>query len=319
MHFNRVCLIVLLFAPMASARDRQKGAEALLRRAQEATDIRSDTSKPFRLRARFHFAGELLSERAEVEYIETWRSPEQWRREMSSPDFQQVEVGGRDKRWVLHDLIAEPARMRYIREWTQFSGFEVGKVALLTDSEGGGAGHCLSSEVKGTEQTLCFDPATGLLTHRKLGTEPGAMSCEYGDYQKFGQKTYPRTLSCSTTLGFTIDGVVTNLEEDDSSDDATRFAPTGGREWPVCGRISPPRWAHFWGPTPWHLGAPLARGVGVSFAVGVDGKPANITTVKSLGNHSDNAAMGIVRGWKFKPATCSGVPIPYTFEVVFQK
>ena len=53
------------------------------------------------------------------------------------------------------------------------------------------------------------------------------MSCEYGDYQKFGQKTYPRTLSCSTTLGFTIDGVVTNLEEDDSSDDATRFATRG--------------------------------------------------------------------------------------------
>ena len=318
MHLNRVCLIVLLFVTQSSARDRQKDAEALLKSAQEATDIRSDTSKPFRLRARFHFAGELSSERAEVEYVEMWRSPDHWRREMSSPDFAQVEVGGRDKRWVLHDLVAEPARMRYVREWIQISGFEVGKVALLTSSEGGGTGHCFTSDVKGTEETLCFDPATGFLTHRKLGTEPGATSCEYGDYQKFGQKTYPRTLSCSTTLGFTIEGVVTDLTEDDYSDEATRFVPlTGGQEWSVCSRISPPGWLHLWGPT-WHLGAPLARGVGVAFTVGVDGRPANITTVKSVGKHSDDAAMGIVRGWKFKPATCSGAPIPYTFEVVFR-
>jgi TonB family protein len=316
---NQVCLVgCLLLATLSSARDKQKDAEALLKRAQEATDIRSDSSKPFRLRVRFHFAGELSSERAEVEYEETWRSADQWRREIRSPEFEQVEVGGKDKRWVLHDLAAEPARMRYIREWAQISGFEAGEVALLTSAEGGGTGHCLTSYLKGIEQTLCFDPATGLLTHRKLGTEPGAMSCDYGDYKKFGEKTYPRTLSCSATLGFTIDGVVTDLAEDDSSDDATRFAPlTGAREWPVCSWISPPRWLHSWGPTPWSLRAPLAKGVGVSFTVEVDGKPANITTVKSVGKHSDVAAVGIVKGWKFKPATCSGATIPYPFEVVF--
>lgn len=318
MHPNRVCLIVLLLAALSSAKDRQKHAEELLEHAQEATNIRSDTSKPFRLRARFHFAGELSSERTDVEYVEIWRSPDQWRREMSSPDFDQVEVGGKNKRWVLHDLAAEPARMRHIREWAQISVFEVGKVALLASSEGGGTGHCLTSNVNHIEQTLCFDPATGLLTHRKVGSEPGGMSCEYGDYQKFGQKTYSRTLSCSNSLGFTIDGTVTDLAEDDSADAPTRFAPLmGATEWPVCASIRPPRWLHSWGPTPWSLHAPLAAGVGVSLTVGVDGKPANITTVKSVGKHSDNGAMAIVRGWKFKPATCAGVPIPYTFEVVF--
>lgn len=318
MYANRIFLTLLLFASLSSAKDRQKEAETLLKRAQEAADIRLDTSKPFRLHARFHFAGELSSEQADVEYKEIWRSPDQWRREMSSPDFEQIEIGGKAKRWILHDLAGEPARMRYIREWTQISVFEVGKVALLPDPAGGGSGHCVTSNVHRIEQTLCFDPATGLLTHRKLGTETGAMSCEYGDYQKFGDKTYPRALNCSSDLGFAVSGAVTELSEDASPYDATPFAPlTGAREWPVCSRMSPPRWLHSWGPTPWSLHAPLASGVGVSFTVGVDGKPVNITTIKSVGKHSDNGAMAIVRGWKFKPATCAGVPIPYPLEVVF--
>lgn len=85
----------------------------------------------------------------------------------------------------------------------------------------------------------------------------------------------------------------------------------------MCNSMRPPQWLHFWGPTPWNLRAPLARGVGVSFTVGVDGKPINIGIVKSVGKHHDTGAMGIVRGWKFKPATCAGVPIPYPLELVF--
>lgn len=298
MHPNGFCLVVLLLVTLSSARDRQEDAEALLKRAQEATDIRSDTSKPFRLRARFHFAGELSSERAEVEYEEMWRSADQWRREMSSPDFEQVEVGGKDKRWVLHDLAAEPARMRYIREWTRISVFDVGKVALIPSPTGGGTGHCVTSNDNRIEQTLSFDPATGLLTHRKLGTEPGEMSCDYGDYQKFGEKTYPRELNCSSDLGFTVSGVITELSEDDTAGDPTRFAPlAGATEWPVCNVCGFP--VH---PDDKRLRPRLVRAV---------------TTVKSIGKHSENAAMGIVRGWKFKPATCSGVPIPYPIEIVF--
>jgi len=226
-HPNRVCLIVLLFVTLSSARDKQKDAETLLKRAQEATDIRSGTSKPFRLRAQFHFAGELSSDRAEVEYKEMWRSPDHWRHEISSSDFQQIEVGGKDRRWVLRDLAAEPARIRYIREWTQVSVFEVGKVPRVENPAKGGTWVCATSHLDRIQQSLCFDTTTGLLAHRKLSTTGGwEMSCGYSDYQTFGSKMYPRKLSCFNALGFTIDGVVTDVSEDDSTDDATRFAPS---------------------------------------------------------------------------------------------
>ena len=324
-HPNRVCLIVLLFVTLSSARDKQKDAETLLKRAQEATDIRSDTSKPFRLRAQFHFAGELSSERAEVEYKETWRSPEHWRHEISSLDYQQIEVGGKDRRWVLRDLATEPARIRYIREWAEVPVFEIGKVSRVEEQPGqGGPRDCIISHLDiiphlaGIKRTLCFDRTTGVLARREISTDSAEMSCDYYDYQKFGSKTYPRKLRCDDSLGFTIDGVVTDLSEDDATVDTTQFVPpTGATEWPVCNSLRPPQWLHFWGPTPWNLRAPLARGVGVSFAVGVDGKPVNIGIVKSLGKHHDAGAMGIVRGWEFKPATCAGVSIPYTFEMVF--
>jgi hypothetical protein len=205
----------LLLISLSSAKDRQKHAEELLKHAQEATDIRSATSRPFRLQARFHFAGKIYKEPVDVEYKEMWRSPDQWRREMSSPDFEQVEVGGKEKRWVLHDLALEPARMRYIREWTQISLFAVGKVSLFTDPASGGAGHCVSQSHP-IQQTLCFGPATGLLTRRKVGTEPGSMSCDYGDYEKVGDRTYPRALLCSADMGFTISGAFSILSENDT-------------------------------------------------------------------------------------------------------
>jgi TonB family protein len=48
----------------------------------------------------------------------------------------------------------------------------------------------------------------------------------------------------------------------------------------------------------------------LQIVVDSDGRPRNITVVKSLGLGLDDRAMETVRTWRFKPGTSGGKPVP---------
>jgi TonB family protein len=320
MHRYLAPLILLACTTLLVAQDNQKNGETLLTRAQDATDIRSAQSEPFRLTYQFHFVRAKIGESTNAEYREVWNSSDHWRREITVADFRQIEVGGKEKRSIQRDLMTEPAAVRIMREMTIIRSIKIGKVTQLSPAHYGSAqAQCVTSQMKDFERTLCFDSTTGLLVQHKMSDGESDETCQFTYYQKFGTKILPHKLHCSTSLGLVIDAELTKLSGEDAVDDPALFAPlTGATEWPVCDNVEPPRPAYHWTYPRLGIGAMLATGVRVSFVVGVDGKPSNIKVAHSAGKHHDNGAVGVVKRWKYKPATCAGAPIPYAVEVVFR-
>jgi TonB family protein len=52
------------------------------------------------------------------------------------------------------------------------------------------------------------------------------------------------------------------------------------------------------------------RSVDVKLTVNKDGKPTNVTVVKSAGSATDNEVVSAINEYRYKPATLNGSPIP---------
>ena len=318
MNWERVLLTLLLsLATRVAAQDTQTyDAEQFADRARKAMDIRLTGSKSFRLTYRFHFVRPKTNESAEGEYRELWKSPDQWRREISYSDFQQVEVGGKDRRWVLRDLALEPPEVRVMRDLARIPRLGIDSETRFSRvRDRPPETQCIKLHLEPEERILCFDANSGVLVR----DEGSALTCDYSDFQNFGEKSYPRKLSCSDKTGLTIEGTVSELSEDPPTGDPARFASLpGATEWPVCDTIVPPQPLHYWGYPGLNERMALAIGARVSVTIGVDGKTSNVKIVRSVGHFRDGGAISAAKRWKFKPATCAGVPIPFPLEVVFR-
>ena len=71
--------------------------------------------------------------------------------------------------------------------------------------------------------------------------------------------------------------------------------------------------------TPDPLFAPLDRGgrVKVSFIIGTDGRVHSPLILESAGYSGDRHVLQTVRTWKYRPATCNGVPTETEGKVEF--
>jgi hypothetical protein len=312
---RRLCLALLLFPVVLHAQQPQSDdAESIVTRARGAMDIRSAGSPPFLLTYHVHFSRPKTHESADGEYREVWKSPDQWRREIKFSDFQQIEVGGKEKRWVTTDLASEPSEIRVLREFARIPYLGIDSTTKFSRVKEPPTGEQCLRLVPGHRRVFCFDSRTGVLVSDEIGEVGSGMICYYFDPQSFGGKGFPRKWKCEDDLGLTIDGVVTELREDDAPADPAQFAPmAGATEWPVCEITMPPKvrlsWKYL---VPNYMG--LARGARVSFTIGVDGKISNIKMVRSLGNFRDSGVISFANRLKFKPATCAGAPIPFTIE-----
>jgi len=313
----RIPLILLLLSAAHFAAQEQQAdvAEALAGHARAVMDIRTEGSPPFSLSYRVHFSRPKTHESADGEYLEVWRSPDQWRREIKYSDFQQIEVGGKEKRWVAKDLASEPSEIRILREFVRIPHPGIDSTSKFSRVKEPPTGEQCVKLVPGHKRTFCFDSKSGVLVSDEIGeVGNGGAICYYMDPQTFGGKSFPRKWRCEYGLELTIDAIVSELREDDAPIDPAQFAPmAGATEWPVCEIVMPPKYRFSWGTLgPNRLG--LARDARVSFAVGVDGKISNIKMVRSLGNFRDSGVTSFAKHLKFKPATCAGAPIPFTLE-----
>jgi periplasmic protein TonB len=55
--------------------------------------------------------------------------------------------------------------------------------------------------------------------------------------------------------------------------------------------------------------------------IGVDGKPQDVRIARSGGQDFDRLALEMAQKWRFKPATCDGLPMPaqINIEIAFRK
>jgi TonB family protein len=57
--------------------------------------------------------------------------------------------------------------------------------------------------------------------------------------------------------------------------------------------------------------------VTVSFIIGTDGKVHSALILESAGTSEDNAVLSTIRAWRYRPATCNGVPMESEAKVGF--
>lgn len=335
MRTRLVLLVRLAFAlslasslsAISLAQNKQEEGEKLIRRAEQISDIRSVDSRPFHLKATLTGSGDGATNETGT-YTETWVSGAKWRRESVVGAFHRTEVGSGKKRWILDTSDEIPGISPAFGTLMHLVGVhqEPIKVAAVREqSLQGVPARCV--ELKGADkETLCTDAQNGqLLLSRALTFWTGKKSertCRYGDYQPFGDRTFPHHIQCAIEGHSEIDIRILDLSAEPSPEESLFATPAGAREFANCpGKLSAPRVLH--APDPeYPQGSPQpALPDVIGLTVGSDGRARDMKPIRSMGKRFDDKAMAAVGQWTFQPAMCDGEPVtvPITVEVVFQK
>jgi TonB family protein len=86
---------------------------------------------------------------------------------------------------------------------------------------------------------------------------------------------------------------------------------------PSCESVRPPE--ALTTPDPLFTSSILGSKVKVSFIIGVDGRVHSPLILESAGIAGDRRVLQTVRTWRYRPATCNGVPTETEGKVEFSK
>ena len=84
---------------------------------------------------------------------------------------------------------------------------------------------------------------------------------------------------------------------------------------PSCANVQPPE--ALTTPDPPITSAAYGRSVKVSFIIGTDGRVHSPLILESAGIAGDRRVLQTVRFWRYRPATCNGVPTETEGKIVF--
>lgn len=296
----------------------------MLAKARQLSDIRSQNSPSFHLKATFTFPGEGLATMSAT-YEEFWVSPSQWRREITVGDVMHVEVHANSKTYVRDNPSLFPGKAKQITSAIHIFPASSAKFDFESISDRQDATppvDCLTTK-PGTWQekrAFCFEKKSGLLFEKVYPVFRGSAvlnrSCDYGEFEKFAAELVPRDISCFEDKKKIIGAKVDELSDLASANPDLFSPPPGAVESDVCTGASHP-------PVPISTRDPeyssASRGNGgvvvVSILVDVKGVPQDLKIVTPEKKNYDQAALSAVKTWRFKPATCDGEPIPFPMEI----
>lgn len=86
---------------------------------------------------------------------------------------------------------------------------------------------------------------------------------------------------------------------------------------PLCESVQPPE--ALTTPDPLFASSASGRRVKVSFIIGIDGRVHSPLILESAGIAGDRRVLQTVRTWRYRPATCNGVPTETEGKVEFSK
>jgi len=84
---------------------------------------------------------------------------------------------------------------------------------------------------------------------------------------------------------------------------------------PSCANVEPPE--ALTTPNPPITSSADGRSVKISFIIGTDGRVHSPLILESAGIAGDRRVLQIVRSWRYRPATCNGVPTETEGKIVF--
>jgi len=314
------CVAILTFICLAE--NKQQEAIALIQHSKQLSDIRATNSPPFRMKANVT----LYTEKGPTEgtYTEFWTTGIQWRRETAVGDFHRVEVGEGNKRWVLDSSTEVPPQAaepeRVVQVWKlDPDAWKPGTILDRTLERG--VVRCVETKpyFGGGKSALCFDKADGTLAAKvvpfQLPERIVDHTCLYREYQKFGDKIFPRLVRCYDDGKPTLELRVVELTIAGNLGAELFARPDGAQETANCqGFTKAPKAVYTPDPAPPRRENPN-RPVVLWMKVGQDGKPRDIKVARSIDKAFDSAAIDAVRRWKFEPATCDGKPIESQINV----
>jgi TonB family protein len=310
------CAILVASLAFAGKKETEEEGKMLLDRAVKLSEIRAAGAPPFRLTAKFKIMNE--DSNAEGTYTETWLSPGQWRRETALGDLHRTVVANGPTRWTLGSVSPSMPGISDLGFPMDTLGpaSEFWKADKIEDRQIRSSGaRCIETKAdsQGSRSALCFAKDKGILLAKawpaQVRDKIVESTCEYRDYQEFGGKVFPRQILCFDALRPVFEETTVELSPEPSPDPAL-FAPLlGGKESANCqGAVRPPTPAYSPDPdlprreTPKHP-------VDIELLVQADGKVSDLKVVRSIDEAFDQAALKAVRKWRFKPATCDGVPM----------
>jgi TonB family protein len=83
----------------------------------------------------------------------------------------------------------------------------------------------------------------------------------------------------------------------------------------ACGEVQPPQ--ALTTPSPLMTGTASGKKAKVSFIIGTDGRVHSPLILESAGATGDRTILSTVRSWKYRPATCNGVPTETEGKIEF--
>jgi TonB family protein len=322
-------LIVLrvLYCGASTDVDVQKEADEMLDRARQLSDIRSSNAPGFRLDLTFSFIGKDL-ETTQGTYIEVWVSNSKWRKETVVGNLRRLEIGGANRHWLIdnQDLPEEATRVSAMVEMLPSS---TAKIEFESFTEPDPTTQCAVTKAQGEKQqrqAFCFDKGNHFLVARVdptvVGQQIADYSCNYGEFQKFGHYWFPHEMTCFRDGHKKMDAKVAQLAPEASTNAALFAPPRGAAEIGTCS-VNPVPPQPVTTPLP---SSPLGMrdrqsSVALWMVVDTKGKPQNLKISRSGGKQFDESALTTVRGWRFKPGTCNGepIPMPINLEVPFRQ
>jgi TonB family protein len=313
-----VCL--LLFAGASSgANDKALGKE-LLEKARKASDIRSEGAAAFRMEGSFRIVTKASAQEIKGRYTEIWVSKTKWRREVETTSFHRIEVGGPTRKWFLDSGTDRPEAV-FDDALTLLFPTTTPDVGHASEPQLEGVkANCVKSKTKWSKQIDCVDPETGVFLLRET-LNSVHQTCTYRDYERFGERLFPRSVRCITRPGDEIELTITKLAAETPLEESLFAKPQGGIETANCfGAVTAPQATYSPDPSyPNHHNESLT--VRLWMIIGVDGKPQDVRVARSGGKDFDLSAIDSVRQWKFKPSMCDGAPVPVriNLEVSFRR
>ena len=297
----------------------------LIERAVQASDIWS--TGPVRLRLAVTFFN-VKAGKIEGEYKKIWISPQRWRVEFRSAEFNETTVGGDGRAWYAADNPEQPLRiLQFERAVGALSQTFVESPSTLTfklEDRGKGAEKVQCVQVdfsRGTGIQDCLDPATGLL---RVVTE-GDWTFLFSDYREFLKKMFPQTISVFDGISIVATGRVVELEN--YSDDKPEIfqALSGVESYNVCSQalglpLGGKGGKLLKGPNPTWPNLPagydlIEKNVSVSGVVGRDGL---VRYLHASGSRvREQPALNAVKQWRFEPFTVCGNPVEMPIKINF--
>ncbi|MGH9730499.1 MAG: energy transducer TonB [Candidatus Acidiferrales bacterium] len=303
--------------------DKRAAAAALISNALKISDIRAPGSPPFELHATLTVP--VRNRKAATgTYTLTWVSHDRWREEIHFIGYSRIRFGGMNKYWQVRSLNYELPPIYDFSEgfgfardlqaaldgpyWSQKAD---GKIETKQRKLGKQRVTCvyLTNPDSRFTSEFCFDPGQGTLVR---GGFPGFGVAEYSDFRAFQGKLSPATVRITsdgdTLLTFQLDRI-SALEIVDTS---LFVSPAGSILFADC-RVNgqgaeEPSTKTLPNYPVGDRAAHISGKVDVYAVVGSDGALHNIKILASPSSGLTDATLQALKGWRYKPASCSGQP-----------